>query len=663
LGGLTSDSELLPSAETVDNVVASLARSLEGGDYEVDSPNETLFDTLEATSNNLTDISQSYVPSDFENALSSSEAVHNLFNNNLPSSSVANGVLQSLNSHGSSITSSSSSANNSMTMGTASSGEQFLASTTTNALEVTSSDMVTTTSCFEITKGCDSSALATSSTAHNFFMNQEESSLQNVQGLIDAAIGSSSSIIATATTTDNSNSCISTNNTSNNNNSFTSSSFQSLHSTNSSSVDLISSSGASLSVTSSSTSTSNNKTISNSVNSVNTSGSIVVPKSSTTVVTLPSIPSINFKSSSHQAPTSETSSHKSAPVYLATKSAPPRTTATILVSSTITTNGQHGISTTPIFSSAQLQTSSSVTSSGQLAVSLANVGVSSTQILTSAGTGLMTTNQGQNIMIQNASQAQNYITVDQSTLMAAAGMTQTAFGTNLALVATGGTPTYAMLPSGPQILSMAQPQQLQTITKGPNGTYFQTTGGQLMATAASTANASNIVNQVKPKNPPQLLPKPEAAVSLSSGTSTSSQSSTISNSSSNNNNSSNANNNKPVGDNANAAVSSGSSDNGMNMSDSTVVAANHQQQQQVASMQQQIASQVVSSVSGANMTISTGPQQQAYTIGSAAGLGQVMVSQVSGINAVNTQQQTQIAGTIILNQVRILRLLFLIKGH
>ena len=83
LGGLTSASDLLESAESVDTVVASLAQSL-AADYEVDSPNETLFDTFEASSANLTDISQSYVPSDFDNA--GANIVYGL-SNGLPSSS------------------------------------------------------------------------------------------------------------------------------------------------------------------------------------------------------------------------------------------------------------------------------------------------------------------------------------------------------------------------------------------------------------------------------------------------------------------------------------------------------------------------------------------------------------------------------------------------
>lgn len=486
LGGLTSDSELLPSAESVENVVASLARSLEH-DYEVDSPNETLFDTLEASSNNLTDISQSYVPSDFENAIANAGGMGTLSNggdvnhvlqqqtlqsslSNIVTSGVDQYLISSSSSQSNSIASLNSTSNlqpfPSNCDSSSSSGTQFLQH---HQIQMNQNQVMLDQSSSNITSYSFSQELQKQTIVNN--NNQQTQQVTSLSSTSDSSTSLNQSSISVSMPCNQNN---------NNNGQLTlaSQAFQQ-NTTQHGQIQIMNQLQQVSSNNNSNLINSNNAITNNSLQNLTTSSNEVICNSvnSTTNISIANSPTI------------------------------------------LQTQPQYIQSSTHL--QQQQATLNQLVSAGQT-VSLANVNVGGAQLLATSTGNIMTANQAQSNIIQQIQQAgggQSYITVDQPTTALIAG--PGAFGGNLLLATGGSTPTYAVVNTGTQFLSntiMAQPQSFQTLTKGPNGTYFQTGGTHQLVTTSNVGQIQNMnvsvaSNSTTPSKPKQLLPKPQSGSS------------------------------------------------------------------------------------------------------------------------------------------------------
>lgn len=600
-----------------------LFRSLDENEYEVDSPNETLFDTLDSSSNHLTDISRSYVPSDFGHVAVQNDA----FTNNLDGFSNGNSVIRgNLQQHPEQQTPVETSGCDQF-IGSSSNTSTIInsvisASPISNSTNVTASNLKLITASVS---NCDPSKSST-----NFV---QPGQLQLTQNSVSSASNSLN---------------------------FTFS--QDLHKHNISvsqnelnQVTSLSSVSVEGQIQQNIPSNSTNNLISivgsgneNGVSTLanNTSNFQVASNQQSGQTKAHNVPAITSHSTSAniQATSSASSvanvviSNDAVPNHATTLS----TSTNVVGSASIQPSHQHFVTT----SSAQQHATVNQLVSGQT-VSIPNMTVSASQLIANSQGGLVATSAGQNILqqIQSAGAGQSYIAMEQPTALIATG--PTTFGTNVALVATGGTPAYAVLPATPQFLTNAiipQPHTIQTLTKTANGTYFQTAGTpQIVATSnvntlqnVSVANATSDVNSstiLKPKHPPQLLPKPYASQVSTSVTTNAVTTPPVSSVSSSTESSSSgvmtAQTSLPVSSSpaATAAVTDG------------VVAQIIQQPQQQ-----------ITSVSGAAGTVAITPQQS-FAIGNTASIGQVVVSQVSSLSTMTTPQQAQLAGTIVVNQV------------
>ncbi|XP_021950722.2 BRD4-interacting chromatin-remodeling complex-associated protein isoform X2 [Folsomia candida] len=593
LGGLTSDSELLPSAESVDNVVASLARSLEA-DYEVDSPNETLFDTLEASSNNLTDISQSYVPSDFENAIANATGGgggQQGFNNSMGSLSngeVNNHVLQQQQQQ--------QTLQNSLSSIVTSGVDQFLMSSS-------QTNSIASSSLQQLTSNCDSSSSASQ------FLQQHQIQMNQTQVILDSnnvtsSYSFSQELLQKQQTIVNQQT----------------QQIPSLSSTTSLNHQQTDSSSLNQSISVSMPCNQNNNTgqLTTHNNAFQQQQQAEVPQQQHGQIQIINqhLQQVPNNSTSNPAGTNNSSSatNNDGSNNNNVNNIPINNSASISVSNSSILRAQpHYIQSTT--HPQQQTTLNQLVSAGQT-VSLAGAH----QLLATSTGNIMTTGQAQTNIIQQIQTGggQSYITMDQPTTALIAGP-GTFGGANLALLATGGAPTYAVVNTGTQFLSntiMAQPQAFQTcLTKGPNGTYYQTTAGgaaQLVATSnvgqIQNVNVSMASSPIasKPKQPPQLLPKPQSSSSPANVTT-----------------------NEVDGNNMSAPSTTvpNGAHNTVSVNTSDGVTQIFQQQQ----------GQVVVTSVGNTMI-----PQQSFTIGG-AGLQQMVMSQ-------NANQQTQLTGTIVVNQ-------------
>ncbi|ODN01636.1 hypothetical protein Ocin01_05029 [Orchesella cincta] len=605
LGGLTADSELLPSAETVDNVVASLARSLDENEYEVDSPNETLFDTLDSSSNHLTDISRSYVPSDFDHVVQ-----NDAFTSNLDGFSNGNNVIRgNLSSHHEQQT----------PIGT-SGCDQFVGSNSViSASSVSSVKTVTSNNIKQLSvSNCDPSK-----STSNFV---QAGQIQLTQNSISSA--------------------------SNNLNFTFSQDLQHKHSV------TVSASQNQLNQVTSLSSVSVEGQIQQNVpsNSTNNLISVVGSANENGVVGSLSDTSRSFQVVSNNQQSGQIKAQNLPPNN--NNNSSQNTSANNIQ----VTSGSSSVSNAPVTNDATA--SSNATSNVSLSNSVcatsvigstASIQQQAQQYITSTSTQQSTAvNQlvsGQTVSIPSMTSAgggQSYIAMEQPTTAFITG--HNPFGSaNVALVATGGgTPTYAVLPTTQQFLTNAiipQSHTIQTLTKTANGAYFQTTGTpQLVATSnvnalqnVSVANATSDAMSstiVKPKQPPQLLPKPLSQVNTTVTTSTSSMTT------------------PPVTSVSSSTESSGGTGSQQQQTSlpatSTSTASTSVTDGVVTQIIQQSQHQL-SSVGGNTGTVALTPQQS-FAIGNATGLGQVVVSQVGSLSTMTAPQQAQLAGTIVVNQ-------------
>lgn len=631
LGGLTSDAELLPSAETVDNVVASLARSLDENEYEVDSPNETLFDTLDSSSNHLTDISRSYVPSDFGHVAVQNDG----FTNNLDGFSNGNNVMRGIQQHHDQQTHSLDTSGCDQFLASTNSSISLMNSVISAASSINNSTHVTASTLKQITpsvSNCDPSkstnfvqsgqipltqnAVSSASNSLNFNFSQDlhQHNKHNIQQLPvpQNQVTSLSSVSADNQLQQN----VPSNATNN-------------------LISAVGSGNQNGVVSTLTDTTSNFHVVAN--QQQQQPGQNKVQQNLLVNTSINSSANIQVTSGGSTSIVTNASANNE----------------TNIANNNITLSTSTNVvgSTTAALQQAQqfLANTSNAATVNQLVagqtVSIPSMTVSAPQLIANAQGGLVAASAGQNLLqqIQSASASQSYIAMEQPTALIATG--PTGFGTNVALLSTGGT-QYAVLPTTQQFLTNAiipQSHTIQTLTKTANGAYFQTTGTPQIVTSSvnalqnvSVANATSDAYSstiVKPKQPPQLLPKPLSQVSSAGTTTNTSTVTTMPNSSvtvsvdsaNSGNNAQQAGTSTPVGS--------------TSVTDSVVTQLIQQSQQQITN------------VSGNTGTVAITPQGQTYAIGNTAGLGQVVVSQVNNLSTMTSPQQAQLAGTIVVNQV------------